>query len=725
MDQINYFEVLNALGDGVVCIDNTKRITYCNHKAMSILGMDIDRILLTDIEDVFNVSTVVDGSIISKLVDYVFATGKQTGLKPGSYIVNNHRAVKYLSASFSRLVADDAPPIVVINFRDITDFIRLEKQLVHQKENLQLILDSLPLGIMIVNENRTVGSYNTYINKRFKVGSIVTGDSLVGNILKCENAVDRLCGLGEQCVTCPLRFQLLDSAYNTGKYETLHKQFHHIIDDKIISCDYRISFLSIKENEMAKTLLILQDITSQIEYEETISLARKNAVEASHMKSAFIANMSHEIRTPLNGIIGMIDLTCRSLQQPELIENLEIAKSSSESLLSLINNILDLSKIEVGKMPVHQKEFFAMQIFRDVVNEYKFKAKEKNLEFTLDVSSLINIKIISDPGKIKQILINLIYNALKFTEYGYVKVEGYMSDDNLIIKVMDTGIGIDDSFKEKLFASFTQGDDTYTRRKGGTGLGLTISSQLIKLLKGRIKFESQVGKGSIFIVTIPVKRASLNVIDDIGDTPLEQIYNGQVLLAEDDVINQMVISRQLEMSGYNVTVVNNGKEAIERYNHYHFDLIIMDIQMPVMNGLEAVEFIRKQDKTTPVVALTALALKNEKEEIMSYGFDRFIAKPVDLKVLSDLVSNLISKKKFVNFEVTSKSFDVHKILSSLSKSLKVKNCKLIDQSIDLLRENFEEEHINTLLFKMKMGLRKENYEQMASYLEAITEILIE
>jgi len=725
MEHINYFEVLNALGDGVICVNDTKRITYCNHKAMSILGVDIKSVLLANIEDIFNVSTVVNGSIIIELVDYVFQTGKQSGLKSGSYIINTRGAVIYLSASLSRIVIDDTPPVVVISFRDITRLTRLEKQITHQKENLQLILNSLSLGIMVINEDRTVESYNTFIEKRFKVYSKESGNSLIGNILKCENAVDKLCGLGEQCVTCPLRFQLLDNSFNTEHYETLHKRITHVIDDESVSYDYRISFLSIEENETSKTLVILDDITSQIEYEETISLSRKNAEEASHMKSAFIANMSHEIRTPLNGIIGMIDLTCRRIQDPELVENLEIAKTSSESLLSLINNILDLSKIEVGKMPIHQKEFFATNIFKDVVNEYKFKAKEKNLELSLDVSSLINIKLVSDPGKIRQILVNLIYNALKFTESGYVKVKGYMSDDDLIIKVKDTGIGIKESFQEKLFASFTQCDDTYTRNKGGTGLGLAISNELVQLLNGTIRFESQAGIGTTFLVTIPIKQSSEKTKEEKEIKHVEKTYKGQILLAEDDIINQMVIRRQLEVSGYNVVVATNGEEAVEKFNNYHFDLIIMDIQMPIMNGLEAVDIIRKEDKTTPILALTALALKNEKEEIMSYGFDRYIAKPVDLKLLSKLISNLIEKNTLTDIEVSEKPFDVNKTLKSLNLSLKNKNGKLIDQAIDLLREYIEEEKINTLLFKMKMGLRKENYEQMEDYLEAITEILIE
>lgn len=718
MEYINYFEVLNALGDGVVCVDDNKRIIYCNQMAMSILDVEIKSFLLRDIEEVFNVSTVLDGSIISELVNFVFKSGKATGLYKGSYIITKRGKVKYLSASISKLAVDDNPSIAVISFRDITQLTNLEKQIKTQKENLQMILDSIPLGIMVVNEKASVESYNTYIRNKFKLFDVKDANQLIGNLIKCEYAHGKICGMNEPCKNCDLRKQLSSNTYNLEQFNVITKNITHLVDGEKINVDYKISFLSIIESDVSKTLLIMEDITSQLAYETNMAIAKTHAEEANRMKSSFIANMSHEIRTPLNGIIGMIDLTCRQLDKSELIENLEIAKKSSESLMSLINNILDLSKIEVGKMPIQNKEFDVSSLFRDVISEQMHKANEKKLDLSLDISSLVNVRAVSDPGKIKQVLTNLVFNALKFTDTGYVKVKAYLMDNNLMIKVKDSGVGIDEDFQDKLFTSFTQSDDTYTRKKGGTGLGLAISDQLIKLLGGGISFTSELNKGTTFKVSIPIDKT--DSIESGESKSLDKTQNkGDILLAEDDIINQMVIRKHLEMSGYKVTIANNGEEALKLFNHYHFDLVIMDIQMPVMNGLDAVSKLREYDKQTPVIALTALALKNEKEEIMTYGFDRYLTKPVDLKVFSNLISNLIEKNNELPVLESNNEVDIDSVLKDLKISLYNRNGKLIDQSIDQLREYYDKGDINTVLFKLKMALRKEDYELMDHYFKDI------
>jgi len=583
-------------------------------------------------------------------------------------------------------------------------------------------LDSIPLGIMVVDDEANVESYNTYIKNKFKLLGVNDAKQLIGNLIKCEYAHGKICGTGKPCSNCQLRNQLSNETLNTDQFNVMTQNITHRIGNEKLSVDYKISFLSIIESDVSKTLLIMEDITTQLAYETNMALAKTHAEEANRMKSSFIANMSHEIRTPLNGIIGMIDLTCRQLDNPGLVENLEIAKTSSGSLMSLINNILDLSKIEVGKMPIQNKEFDVSSLFRDVISEQTQKANDKKLKLTLDISSLVNIRAVSDPGKIKQILTNLVFNALKFTDMGYVKVKGYLSDNNLMIKVKDSGIGIEEDFQDKLFTSFTQSDDTYTRKKGGTGLGLSISHQLAKLLGGGISFTSEIGKGTTFKVTIPIDH-SLSIETEVKEGVQSINHKGDILLAEDDVINQMVIRKQLEMTGYKVTIANNGEEALKTFNQYHFDMIIMDIQMPIMNGLEAVSKLREYDKQTPVIALTALALKNEKEEIMTYGFDRYLTKPVDLKVLSNLMSNLIEDNSTEPILVKSNNIEVKVLLKDLENSLHNKNGKLIDQSIDLLREYYDEGKVNTLLFKLKMALRKEDYDLMEKYYQDISNML--
>lgn len=406
--------------------------------------------------------------------------------------------------------------------------------------------------------------------------------------------------------------------------------------------------------------IILNDITVEHESKELMKKAKEQAEAASRAKSEFLANMSHEIRTPLNGVVGMIDLTLTAGLAPIQAENLSIAKNCANSLLEIINDILDFSKMEAGKLKLVRTNFNIKQLIEDIVKAHSPGALEKQIELNFMYSSGIPEYLAGDPNRLRQILNNLINNAIKFTEEGSITISVKMSEINnedVILKfaVADTGIGIAHNEIDKLFKSFSQVDGSHTRKYGGTGLGLAISKQLIELMDGMIWLNSEKGEGSTFYFTVKLKKGQCGTIEK--KEPSKLPFNNKalhILLVEDDYVNQTVISRILENRGYKLDVANNGIEALSLHEQNDYDAILMDIQMPEMDGIEATQFIREREgdlKHTPVIALTAYALEGDRERFLSKGMDDYISKPVAINQLVDALNRVSSPKWGNEFDV--------------------------------------------------------------------------
>ncbi len=414
--------------------------------------------------------------------------------------------------------------------------------------------------------------------------------------------------------------------------------------------------LANEENKPIRMMGSMQDITDRKNAELEIRKAKNDADEARKTQEQFLANMSHEIRTPMNGVIGMTQLLGATDLNNEQREYVETIKESADNLMVVINDILDLTKIVAGKVTIDSVDYTIADVVKNAIQITGFKAEEKAILLTSNIDKNIHPVLLGDPFRLNQVLVNLIGNAIKFTEEGEINVQVNLlqdSEENVQLKftVQDTGIGIEADKLGLVFEQFTQASSETTRRFGGSGLGLTITRQLIELQGGSINVKSTVGVGSTFTFYLNIKKGNANIQQSLKESsaPLRKnaLAGIKILLAEDNLINQKVAVKILTIEGAEVVVANNGVEAIEMLRQQQYDIILMDIHMPQLDGYEATRYIRNKMEApacySKIIAITASALISEKEKCLSAGMDDYITKPFQAKDLFDKILGQLSE----------------------------------------------------------------------------------
>jgi PAS domain S-box-containing protein len=527
--------------------------------------------------------------------------------------------------------------------RDVTEIRKTQEKLLSSEKSLNEAQKIAKIGSWDFNIMTQELNWSNELYKIFEIEKKTNDPDLYAKYLSCFLPEDA---------------ELLNkNVYNTITNKVAYEMEHQIVlaNQKVkwVFCT-GVPILDLNNNVVALKGVV-QDITQKKQIADTIK-AKEKAEAANKAKSDFLANMSHEIRTPLNGIVGFTDLLLKTKFDDDQLEYLKTVNESANTLMEIINNILDFSKIESGKMELNSEEINIIQLSNQIINLFKYEANYKKIELLLDIDSKVPECMKGDSFRLKQILVNLLSNAMKFTFSGHIKLKVVQVEEKGTISkikfsVIDTGIGIKDYNQKKIFQSFIQADNTTTRKYGGTGLGLAISSQLLTLKNSELQLSSTYGVGSEFFFTVAYEKITHKTNDmefknDFGasESPClaNSLSNFKVLIAEDNKINMLLAKTLIGkiISNCHLTEATNGYDAVILAEENLPDLILMDIQMPIQNGYDATLEIRKNEKTKhiPVIALTAGVLNGEKEKCIEHGMSDYITKPI---IQSDLEKVLL------------------------------------------------------------------------------------
>ncbi|SNR30480.1 PAS domain S-box protein [Flavobacterium sp. ov086] len=673
--------IMNSSFNAIITIDLKGKITFWNNQAEIIFGWRKEEVLGKTLNDTIIPQRHSKGH--QEGLEYYAATGMGRGPVLNKQIelpaVNNKG--HEFPVEISIIPIEQNGEVFFCSFiQDISERKKVETKLKFQEEKYRNIIANMNLGLIEVDKNEVI----QYANQSFANISGFEIDELIGSNPSKTFVLGK--NIEKLKAKNKLREQGISDVYQMPvKNKRGELRWWAIggapnYDDK---------------GNLVGSIGIHLDITEQKLMEEELENEKIKAQQASKAKEIFLANMSHEIRTPLNGIIGFLrELERQQLTdlQKKYVENSTVA---SKHLLSIINNILDISKIEAGEMSLEEEDFIFKDVINNVVAVLEPLAKKKGLKLISQISQDISTALKGDFLRLEQVLFNLVGNSLKFTNKGKIYLKCEIIKDTktfqrLQISVVDTGIGMEQGFADIIFNKFSQEDKAITRKFGGTGLGMAITRELIQLMKGEIKVQSEKDLGTTISFILNFEKGDINNVKKIQHEINVDISGITVLLVEDNIINRMVAINSLHYFNCQVTEATNGLEAIEILKNKKFDIILMDVQMPEMGGIEATIKIREElQLQTPIIALTANAFKSEVEKCKNAGMDDYITKPFEEFDLVETISRF-TNKEFSNIdkpvvESNEKLYDLE-VLQKISRGNPEFVSKMIIIFIDQIQE---------------------------------------
>lgn len=625
LDRLEFVEfAFNHSQDGTVFLDRDCRLIAANQTTLNRLGITLEQARgQVALGFVPGATREAWDSLWRRIVTEGTATIERTmrrgdgGTFPAELRFN---CLRYRGREYAMLLATD-----------ITQQVESRTAIKRSEEQLRLVWERSLDGMRLTDAEGTV----VRVNEAFCQLVGMTRQELEGQPFTCIYPPD----------TAPRRLATYRRRLAAGAFESRMERSIVLANGNTLWVDVVTSLIDSHRGPLV--LSIFRDVSARKRAEQNLQEALFRAEAASRAKSEFLANMSHELRTPMNGVIGMTELALDLSSNSEQRAFLEAARGSARSLLGILNDILDLSKIEAGRMEIASVDFSPAEVLDDASAVVQIAARQKQLSLRLDVDASVPPVVNGDPARLRQVLVNLLGNAVKFTERGSVAVrlESRPAADgrlDLCGSVADTGIGIAAEHQGVIFESFSQADGSTTRRFGGTGLGLAITQRLVRLMGGEVSVESSPGRGSTFTFHIRVRPGAGRPAQPArkeaqpAAAPLRAL---RILVAEDNAVNQRVVVRLLEKQGHAVEVAADGAEALARLRERCFDAVLMDVQMPTLDGLEATRQLRVLERAmprrTPVIALTARAMKGDEEVCRQAGMDAYVSKPIDPAALHE------------------------------------------------------------------------------------------
>lgn len=575
---------------------------------------DLDRERITENLDVlFNMPVIVGIKIIKPNEDEIFmAKG----------VVNDKNKIRIFSSDY------EAPS------NEILDLLSYEFPLYYTFSGTDIKLADV-----------TLYSDSSVVLSRLKFGYLFL---LVNSIIKSLALFVIFYFFSKYIILKPLK--LLTDKIHKINFNNLNDYNSEYIESKIPN---ELDELNSSFNALVEELSSSKDeiLAVKNDLEKEVVDRTSDLQTALDVKTRFLATISHEIRTPMNGIIGMLNLINKNNHDEKNKRYIKLAQDSTETLLSLVNDVLDFSKIESGKLHLERRAFNIDYLIHSIYESYKYQAQSKNIGLILETINLEDRWIKSDAIRLKQVVGNLLSNAIKFTQDGEVTLQVSLNNTNtteakLIVYVKDSGIGVEQENISNLFNDFTQADSSTTRRFGGTGLGLAIVNQIVELMGGEIDVTSELDKGSEFKIEVPVQLATKQLQPAQRNTEVGTSHEGRILLVEDNLINQEVAKELLSDFGLSITIAQNGQDAIDKLRKHQFDVVFMDCQMPVMDGYAATQAIRAgaadsegiANQGIPIIAMTANAIDGDKAKCLACGMNEYLSKPIENAELSRVLS---------------------------------------------------------------------------------------
>lgn len=694
--------IMNASLNAIITVDCEGKIMFWNNPAETIFGWNREEVI---------------GRVLSELIippQYVEAhnRGMKNYMKTGDGpVLNKHFEITALNRSGVEFpieisiipIQQNGETFFCSFIQDISERKKAESKLKSQEQKYRNIIANMNLGLMVVDNEEVI----QFANQSFLDMSGYEMDEILG-----KRASDLL--VSEE-----------SAEFMKSKLEMRRKGISDVYQLPVKNKKKELRWWTIggapeydDKGELIGSIGIHLDITEQKQMEIDLQNEKIKAQEASKAKEIFLANMSHEIRTPLNAIIGFL----RELEKQEVNNTqkdyIEKSTIASKHLLSIINNVLDISKIEAGEMSLEYEDFVFENSIRNVVNVLQSKAEQKGLTLTTNISETIHEVLIGDALRLEQILFNLVGNALKFTHQGCVSVDCELINEKndsqeLSISIRDTGIGIDKDFVDFVFRKFSQEDKAITRKFGGTGLGMAITKELVQLMGGRIEVQSKKNEGTTIRIILDFKKGSKDNLEiEHTETININIDNLSVLLVEDNDLNRMVAQNSLKYYNCKVTEAENGIVALDILKKQKFDVILMDIQMPEMDGIEATRILRNEWKlTTPIIALTANAFKTEIEKCRAVGMNDYITKPFDESEMMEIIAKHVGNDRVVPTQIvkTEKLYN----LEGLQEV-----CKGEADFMETIRDMFVEQ-TQTVLKEVEKSISDNNFLAVYQYIHEI------